>query len=247
MPIMIIALLTITVVGTSFLSGIFGMAGGLILIGILLALLPVADAMALHAVTQLASNGWRAASWIRHVRWGPVASYAGGCALAMVGWSIVRFVPERGEAMLMLGLSPLLVRLLPARFAPDAEKPAHGVIFGVICMSLMLLTGVSGPLLDRFFLGGKLERRQIVASKAIAQTMGHAAKWLYFGGLVADTGSVDPLMAGLAILASMVGTMAARPVLEAMTDVNYRRWAGWIITTISLYFVLHGAWLIINR
>ena len=51
-------------VATAFLSGMFGMAGGLILIGVLLALMPVPEAMALHAVTQMASNGWRALLWL---------------------------------------------------------------------------------------------------------------------------------------------------------------------------------------
>ena len=54
---------------TSFVSGIFGMAGGMILLGILLAVLSVPDAMALHAVTQMTSNGWRGLLWIRYVRW----------------------------------------------------------------------------------------------------------------------------------------------------------------------------------
>ena len=45
---------------TAFLSGIFGMAGGMILLGLLLAMLPLAQAMLLHGITQLASNGWRA-------------------------------------------------------------------------------------------------------------------------------------------------------------------------------------------
>ncbi len=247
MPILTLLLLTGAMVGTAFLSGIFGMAGGLILIGILLAILPVPDAMALHAVTQLSSNGWRAASWIGHVRWRPVAAYGGGCALALLGWAFTRYVPGRGEAMLLLGLSPFAVRLLPAGLRPDAESPVQGVVYGLVCMTLMLLTGVAGPLLDRFFLGGALERRQIIATKAVCQTLGHSAKWLYFGGLVSEAGSVDPLMAGLAILASLAGTLAARPVLEAMTDVHYRRWAGWMITTISLYFIIHGAWLLVAR
>ena len=46
--------LTSTMVATAFLSGIFGMAGGLILMGVLLTLLPLPEAMALHAVTQVA-------------------------------------------------------------------------------------------------------------------------------------------------------------------------------------------------
>ena len=57
-----------SVLATSFLSGIFGMVGGLVLMGILLMLLPVPLAMSLHAVTQMASNGWRAVLWRERVR-----------------------------------------------------------------------------------------------------------------------------------------------------------------------------------
>ena len=52
-------LLCLLMVATSFLSGLFGMAGGMILVGVLLAIMPVPTAMVLHAVTQMASNGWR--------------------------------------------------------------------------------------------------------------------------------------------------------------------------------------------
>ena len=48
-------------------------------------------------------------------------------------------------------------------------------------MTLLLLTGVAGPLIDQFFLGGKLDRREIVATKAMCQIFGHAAKLVYFG------------------------------------------------------------------
>src|SRR3954463_13626565 len=58
-----IAALGLLMVGTAFLSGLFGMAGGLILIGVLLALMPLPTAMVLHAITQMASNGWRAFLW----------------------------------------------------------------------------------------------------------------------------------------------------------------------------------------
>ncbi|MBI3707351.1 MAG: sulfite exporter TauE/SafE family protein, partial [Proteobacteria bacterium] len=66
---MIALALCLVMIGTSFLSGIFGMAGGMILIGVLLALLPLPEAMVLHGVTQMASNGWRAVLWVRYVRW----------------------------------------------------------------------------------------------------------------------------------------------------------------------------------
>ena len=60
---LLISVLCLAMVGTSFLSGIFGMAGGMILVGILLVLLPVPEAMMLHGVTQMASNGWRGLLW----------------------------------------------------------------------------------------------------------------------------------------------------------------------------------------
>src|SRR5258708_25794870 len=57
---LMMAALGLLMVATAFLSGLFGMAGGLILIGVLLALMPLPTAMVLHAITQMASNGWRA-------------------------------------------------------------------------------------------------------------------------------------------------------------------------------------------
>jgi uncharacterized membrane protein YfcA len=46
---LIIAALGLLMVATAFLSGLFGMVGGLILIGVLLTLMPLPTAMVLHA------------------------------------------------------------------------------------------------------------------------------------------------------------------------------------------------------
>jgi hypothetical protein len=54
---------------TSFISGILGMAGGMILMGVLLAFLPLAAAMMLHGVCQFTANGWRAFSCCREIDW----------------------------------------------------------------------------------------------------------------------------------------------------------------------------------
>ncbi len=232
-------------VATSLLSGIFGMAGGLILVGVLLLLMPLQDAMALHAVTQVASNGWRAAFMLRHVRWRIVGAYMLGALAATALWSLFRWVPEKPVALIALGISPFLLKLLPDALRPDAEKPAHATFYGLASMSLMLLTGVSGPLLDSFFLGGKLDRHGIIATKAVCQVQSHGLKLLYFGALITNPGTVDPLLGVGAVLASMVGTMAARKLLDRLTDVQYRRWAGRIVTTIAAFYVAQGSWLLL--
>ena len=101
---LVISILCLTMVGTSFLSGIFGMAGGMILVGMLLAMMPVPEAMMLHGVTQMASNGWRGLLWWQ------------ACALERDGglsrpaarsrwcvWSFWRYVPSKPVALLLLG------------------------------------------------------------------------------------------------------------------------------------------------
>jgi uncharacterized protein len=245
MSAILIAFLCLVMVGTSLLSGIFGMAGGMILVGVLLAMMPVPEAMMLHGVTQMASNGWRGLLWWRYVRLGAAASYIAGSLIALLVWSFTRYVPSTPVAMLVLGVTPFAVRLAPESYRPNPEKPHQGILYGLACMTLILLCGVAGPLVDQFFLGGKLDRREIIATKAVCQVFAHAAKLVYFGTLVSQTGSLDPIVAVLAIASSMLGTTLAKRVLEAMSDQQYRRWANGIITVIAGYYVCHGAVLMV--
>jgi uncharacterized protein len=242
---LMIAGLSAVMLGTAFLSGIFGMAGGMILIGVLLAVMPLPAAMALHAVTQMASNAWRAVLWHRHISWRPVGYFLVGNLAALGLWSVFQWVPEKPVALVMLGLTPFMFRALPASIKPNPHRPAHGAAMGGVCMSLMLICGVSGPLLDTFFLNGGMERRQIVATKAVCQVAGHLSKLLYFGALVAGAATLDPVMMALAVAASMAGTTLARRILEAMTDRQFRTWADRVISAVALYYLGQGAWLLL--
>ncbi len=242
---LLIAFLCALMVATSFLSGLFGMAGGMILIGVLLAVMPLPAAMVLHAVTQMASNGWRALLWRKHIRWTAVGAYVSGCGLALLLWSIERYVPSKPVALILLGVTPFLIRLIPSRLQPNPESIVQGILYGSVCMALILLTGIAGPLIDTYFLGGKLDRREIVATKATCQIVGHAMKLVYFGGIIDQAASLDPMLAVLAVVASMAGTTLAKRFLEAMTDKQYRTWAGRLIMAIACYFVIHGTYLLI--
>ncbi|TWT08849.1 TSUP family transporter [Reyranella sp. CPCC 100927] len=248
MSALVISGLVVLMTATAFLSGIFGMAGGLILIGALLALMPLPAAMALHAITQMSANGWRAILWRRHVVWRLLGFYALGCLAAVMLWSAVFFVPEKALALICLGLTPFAARMMPSGLQPDPARASHGFAHGVICMSLMLLTGVTGPLLDTFFLGAKgTDRRGVVATKAVAQVLGHALKLLYFGGLMAGAAGLDPILVAVAVAASMLGTTLSRRILEAMSDRQFRLWSGRLITAIATVYLVQGGWLLVAR
>jgi uncharacterized membrane protein YfcA len=243
---LLIAALGLLMVATAFLSGLFGMAGGLILIGVLLTILPLPSAMVLHAITQMASNGWRAFLWRDHIRWRPVAVYLIGAALALGAWSLTRYVPDKPIALLLLGVTPFMARLMPSGLKPNPDSIAQGSFYGFICMGLMLMTGVSGPLMDTFFLGGNFGRREVVATKAACQVASHFVKLVYFGGIIDQAATLDPVVAAVAVAASMAGTTWARRFLEAMTDLQFRTWAGRLITTVACYYILYGSWLLVE-
>ena len=244
---LMIAALGLLMVATAFLSGLFGMAGGLILIGVLLTLMPLPTAMVLHAITQMASNGWRALLWRAHIRWRPVAVYLIGCALALGAWSIMRYVPDKPVALLLLGITPFRARLMPAGIKPNPDSIWQGTFYGSLCMGLMLMTGVSGPLMDTFFLGGNFGRREVVATKAACQVASHFVKLIYFGGIIDQAATLDPVLAAVAVAASISGTTLARRILEAMSDAQFRTWAGRLITTVASYYIIYGGWLLLTR
>jgi len=239
------AALGASILSTAFISGIFGMAGGMILMGILLAMMPVAAAMVLHGVTQMASNGWRAWLWRSEIVWTAVAWYAAGSVIAALAFFAVQFAPSKPVTLIALGLLSFAGLLMPDRLAPSILRRGDAVACGTLCTSLQFVAGVSGPIFVGFFLGGNLGRREIVATKSVCQLFGHGMKLAYFTVLVDQAAAIDPLVAALAIAASMLGTTLARPVLEMLTDTQYRVWATRIITAIACYYLGYGSYLLV--
>jgi uncharacterized membrane protein YfcA len=148
---------------------------------------------------------------------------------------------------LLLGVTPFMARLTPSNLKPNPDSIWQGTFYGSVCMGLMLMTGVSGPLMDTFFLGGQFDRRGIIATKATCQVASHFIKLVYFGGIIDQAASVDPILAAVAIAASMTGTTLSRRVLEAMSDLQFRSWARRLISVVAGYYVLYGAWLLLAR
>src|SRR5476649_3097221 len=122
----LVALAAVAVV-TSFISGVFGIAGGMILIGFLLLMLPVPVAMVFHGVIQIAANGSRSWLWRHYINWKVVLQFGTGTACALIVFSFFRFVPPKPLVLLMVGATPFVALSVPQRFAPNIER--HGQAF----------------------------------------------------------------------------------------------------------------------
>src|SRR5262245_45164609 len=113
----VLAALAVVAAVTSFISGIFGMAGGMLLIGFLLFLLPVPVAMVFHGVIQIAANGWRAWLWRHHIRWRVVLQFGLGAVASLAVFSSFSFVPDKSLVLLVVGLTPFVALSVPQRIA----------------------------------------------------------------------------------------------------------------------------------
>ena len=244
----IAAALAASILATSFLSGIFGMAGGMILMGILLAMMPLAAAMVLHGVTQMASNGWRAWLWRTHIQWRVVAWYATGGLISALAFFAAQVVPSKSVTLIVLGVLSFTGLLLPSRFAPSIIRRTDAVACGALCTALQFVAGVSGPIFDVFFVRSNLGRKDTVATKAAIQTLGHFLKVAYFGQLlVAGTAEIAPVAVILAISLAVVGTQLSRSVLDAISDAQFRSWTRGLIAAIASIYLVHGITLLVSE
>ncbi len=231
---------------TATLSGIFGMAGGLVLMGALAFMLPVSAAFVTHGILQLVANGWRAVLHRQHVQWRIIGWYGLASLIAAMIVAAIAFSPSKPLLFLMLGLVPMLVWLPKTWLELDAAKPQHAMISGLLVTGLNLTAGVAGPLLDIFFVRTALTRHQIVATKAATQVFSHVAKIIVYGApllaLGRDKAGMPSLWVfALAIPASMLGTVAGGQVLDRMSDVNFKRWTAWIVTAIGVLYLAKAA------
>src|SRR2546430_10423447 len=88
-----------TIVVSSFISGVFGMAGGMVLLGVLLVFFDVATGMVLFSIIQLTTNGWRALHWRQFVLWPIFAWYVAGALLASAVMRYVAYVPDKAVSI----------------------------------------------------------------------------------------------------------------------------------------------------
>ena len=237
-------LVPIAALVTSALSAVFGMAGGMILMGVYAATLPIPTAMVLHSVSQLFANGFRAFRLRRHVLAGGLGWYGLGAVAALGTFALLSIVVARPVMFLLLGGVPLALSALPRRVAPRFDHPAGAVCCGALVAITNVAAGAAGALLDVFFVRARMDRFAVIATKATTQTAAHILRIVYFGALVPEASAVIdlpvwiyPVLVGCAF----AGTHIGGRLLERLGEAHFRRWTGRIVLALSLIYVARGA------
>ncbi len=233
-------LIIASVFATAVLSGILGMAGGMILMAVLVSALTVSAAMMLHGAVQAFSNGSRTWFLREHIQWRVLPPYLLGAAAAVAAFAALSVVPDPGLVLLLVGTMPFAARLVPRLSALDMNHWPTATACGTVVTAAQLLAGASGPLLDVFYLNSSLTRHQVVASKAITQTLGHLIKLGYYGVLVGAGTTVPAWLYAVAVATAVAGTRVGTRLLDRLADGVFRRVSGWIILAIGGTCVAQG-------
>jgi uncharacterized membrane protein YfcA len=257
-PSVVWTLLLLAAFATSALSGVLGMGGGLLLMAVMTAILPVAPAMMLHGAAQIVANGSRATLLAKHVAWRTLPPYVAGAVVAAGLFLFVHRAPPLFAVHLGLGAVALLAVLPRKGVGLDATRGVAALACGATVTGVQMTAGVAGPALDAFFAGSPLSRHQVVATKAATQVVAHALKLFAWGTLAgiavanapeaapaalpahaAPTASVSMLLA--VGLASITGTLIGRRALDGWDDAKFRLWTRRLLLALGLYFLARGA------
>jgi len=226
------------------ISGVFGMAGGLIFMGIIASLMSVSAAMVVHGIVQSVSNGSRSVILRENIRWDILGWQLFGALPAIMVLVWISFSPNKAQLFLVLGLLPLLLWLPKNVLAGDAEKPTHAILCGAMVIGLNLSAGVAGPALDFFYVKTALTRKAIVATKAVTMFASHLVKIGYFGiPLIRHQGLSDlpPIwVLALAIPAVIIGTKIGTSLLERFSDIGFRKYTRILVSVVGAVYVFRG-------
>lgn len=208
-------LLTVVAFGTSIVSGLLGMAGGLLLLSALLWKLEPVVAVPVHGLVQLVSNASRAWFLRDQVRWRAVWRFA---------WPLV---PAGALGLL------LLQRIPPA---------AGRILIGVFVLAATWLPksareGQASPQAWRLLpLGGAL-----IGTLAGCQIFQHASKVLLFGLGGFDFGAY--LLWTLALCAAALGgTAVATRWLKGVSPSTFKLVIRLVISALAVQLVASGSW-----
>lgn len=237
-------LLSLTGLFTSALSGVAGLGGGTILIGVFYALgLAPVDAIPLFAAVQLVSNLTRTAAYVRHVEW----RAAGWFLLAAIPATalLAPFAARVDVHLVQLILAGLIaISLLPAQRAKPLPPRMAFVAAGAANGALGMFVGATGLFVGRLFLRPEWPKQKVVATLALTQVFGHGLRVIAYG-VVGFHALARPLVL-LPVCASVIlGTLLGRQLNGRLSETAFRKLFQGILIVLTLklaYDGLTGLW-----
>ena len=225
---------------TSALSGVAGLGGGTILIGVLYALgLAPTVAVPLFAAVQFVSNLSRTLAYFRHVEWRAAGWFL--LFAAPTPFLVAPFVAAINVNVILLLLAGLiLASLLPTPGGQEPLKPVPAfVLAGFLNGSIGMFVGATGLFVGRLFLRPEWKKETVIGTLALTQTLGHLMRVLGYASVGFAVSQRLELLLPL-VVAVIAGTFAGRCLNQRLPEAGFRTLFKAILIVLSLKLIYDG-------
>jgi uncharacterized membrane protein YfcA len=226
---------------TSVVSGVMGMAGGMLLLAVMLLRLEPAVAIPVHGVVQLISNASRAFFLRKQVRWDAVGRFSWPLLPAgALGLWLLAYVPPSGSRI-AIGAFVLAATWLKSFFSIARGEGARRVlpVGGALVGLFSTLVGATGPLLGPFILALELGAQSTIATMAACQIFQHGSKVLLFGAsgfaILAYA-----LPCALLCLCAIAGSAIGTRLLDRIPEKQFKLLVKLVLTGLALHQLYSG-------
>ncbi len=228
-------LLVLLAFGTSTLTAITGIGGGMMLIAIMPGFLPAAAIIPVHGIVQLFSNSSRAFFGLRFLRWEFVLAFTSG--------SIIGGLVAAGITLeINLEYTPLVIAayILFTVWGPKLEfkKPIKGefLLIGAVQTGLSMMVGATGPLGQAALLRKGLQRDALVVTAALMMTFTHLIKIMLFALLGFSFISYWQIIIGMSV-AVVAGALLGTHIRYKIPEDVFRKALKWALTLLALRMI----------
>jgi len=230
--------LAVAAFATATFSAIVGMGGGVTLLAVMAIVLPAAMVVPIHGVVQLSSNFTRTVVFLPHVRWRYFGAYAPGMLLgvaaATAAWSGIKltwFKPLIGVFLLLF--------LWSRSHAGTLRKPPLWIYapLGLVTGFLSLFVGATGPFIAPFFLRDDFQKEEVIATKAMCQSLTHVLKIPAFIALGFDYLEHTALLAVLVVMV-ILGTLTGKKLLAYLDERSFERLFVAVLAVLAVHLII---------
>lgn len=223
---------------TSALTAAFGIGGGVSLLAVMAAGLPLTTVIPVHGVVQLGSNAGRAAVQRAHIDWAVTAWFCGGGAVgAAIGGATVVNAPD---APLKLAVAAFILFAVwgpkPRGFGRGRGAAALGGALGGL---VTMYVGATGPFTAAVLAAQRLDRLAQVATFSLCMSVQHVLKVIAFGILGFAFGPWVLLVTAM-IVSGFAGTLAGGRLLRAMPEAVFRFGFRFLMTGLAMLIGVTG-------
>lgn len=219
---------------TATLSGIAGIGGGTILIGIFYAIgLAPVQAVPLHATVQLVSNASRVTAYFRHVEWRAIGWFLLGTTPAP--FLIAPLVAQANVHLIELVLAGLIIASLIPTKAERSTLPARWayLIAGLLNGSIGMFVGATGLFVGRLFMRPEWRKETMIGTLALCQCIGHGMKILGYAS-VGFLPLSQPEILWPLLLAVVLGTLSGKLLNQRLSEERFRKLITLILWVMSV-------------